>query len=41
MVENEIVIFRKWCDNGTIIALFPEIVGDAFSYIINCSSKTF
>jgi hypothetical protein len=30
--EKTLVVFRKWKDNGDIIALFPEIPSDLLGY---------
>lgn len=29
-METDVVVFRKWRDSGTIIALFPELPADLF-----------
>ena len=31
-MDQDIVVFRRWKDCGTIIALFPEIPADIFGY---------
>ena len=37
MIEPDKVIFRKWKDNGDIIAVFPEIPSDTRSWYL-CES---